>query len=60
MAHQFTFTVNVTMERDEGKFESRDAMADFLREALEGVDPGTFQGDNGGTYSVTDWQVDDA
>jgi hypothetical protein len=59
-AMSFSFTVNVTAERDEGKFASKDELRDQCREALEGADPGTIEGENGGQYSVTDWSVEDA
>lgn len=62
MAHTFTFTVTATVERDSGKFAGRDELADHLREAIEGADPGGVYGvgaDGASDYTVTDWTVTD-
>lgn len=56
MAHTFTFIVEVTLERESGKFVSRDEMADELETALQDADPGTVDVDET-TYNVTDWSV---
>ena len=56
----FVFTVTVEVEREEGKFASRDELADQIREAIEGADPGTVEGENGGSYSIVNWTVEDA
>lgn len=56
MAHVFTFTVEVTLERESGKFVSRDEMADQLEQAIQDADPGTVDVDET-TYNVTDWSV---
>jgi hypothetical protein len=58
MAHSFKFTVEVTLEREQGKFVSRDEMAAQLAEAIEQADPGTVDVDNS-TYNVTDWVVNE-
>lgn len=60
MAHTFKFTVTAVMERTQGKFATREEMADHLREAIEGADPGDFYADEGGEYEVTEWEVEDA
>lgn len=57
MAHRFAFLVEVESERDEGQFATRDEMGACVQEALEGADPGSLYGDNGGQYSVTSWEV---
>jgi hypothetical protein len=54
---KFTFVVEVEVERDEGKFASRDELADQLIQEIEGADPGSLSGDNGGEYSTTSWEV---
>lgn len=62
MAHRFTFTVEVELERTEGKFAARDEMADELREAIESADPGSIDGigaDGMTSYEVTSWEVSD-
>jgi hypothetical protein len=56
MAHSFTFTVEVTLERESGKFVSRDEMADQLEQSIQDADPGTVDVDET-TYNVTDWSV---
>ena len=54
---QFTFTVNVTAERSEGKFASRDEIGDAILDELQGSDPGTVDGEAGGSYEITEWEV---
>lgn len=58
MAHTFKFTVEVTLERDQGKFVSRDEMAEQLADAIEQADPGSVDVDES-TYSVSDWTVNE-
>jgi hypothetical protein len=54
---RFTFTVDVEVDRVEGKFASRDELADQIMSELEAADPGDLTGDNGGTYEVTSFEV---
>lgn len=57
---RFTFTVDVEVERDSGKFASRDEIAEQIQEAIEGADPGTIDSvgaDADSSYSVTSWEV---
>ena len=54
---RFVFTVEVQADRDEGKFASKDELADQLIEAIEQADPGQIEGDEGGQYSISDWVV---
>jgi hypothetical protein len=63
MAHSFTFTVTVTLERTQGKFAARDDLAEALRGELEGADPGGVYGvgaDGASDYDVTGWDVSEA
>lgn len=53
----FAFTVNVGVERSEGKFAAREEIEEQIQEALEGADPGEYEGANGGRYETTDWAV---
>jgi hypothetical protein len=55
---RFTYTVTVDVQRTEGKFATKDELGDQLQEALEGADPGSLTGDNGGEYSVDGWDVE--
>ena len=57
---EFRFLVTYQLEREYGKFASRDELGDQLRENLEAADPGDLEGDTGGVYSVTDMTVEDA
>jgi hypothetical protein len=60
MAHTFTFTVEVTLERTEGKFAARDELAEQLVEALDYANPSSVDGvgaDGTSTYEVVDWVV---
>lgn len=63
MSHKFEFTVRVEVTREQGKFATREDMADQIREALEGADPGGLYnlGDDGNSdYMVDSWEVEDA
>jgi hypothetical protein len=54
---RFVFTVEVEVERSEGKFESRETIGDAIREVIEGADEGSWYGENDGTYNTVDWTV---
>jgi hypothetical protein len=57
---KFTFTVEVEVERESGKFAARDEIEAELRDALEGSDPGEVSGvgaDGDSVYTVADWSV---
>lgn len=57
---KFTLTVEVEVERVEGKFASRDDILAELTEAVEGADPGTVDGigaDGASSYEVVEWTV---
>ena len=63
MAHKFTFTVEVEVERTSGKFATRDEMADTIREWIEGADEGSLSGigpDGDSEYETTGWTVDES
>lgn len=63
MAHKFTFSVTVDLEREEGKFASRDEMAEAIIEWLEGADEGAIYGigaDGESTYNTVSWEVEEA
>ncbi|QPE04151.1 hypothetical protein IT882_13215 [Microbacterium schleiferi] len=63
MAHKFSFTVEVEVERESGKFASRDEMAEQIQEWLEGADEGSVSGigaDGDSEYAVTSWEVSEA
>jgi hypothetical protein len=54
----FTFTVNVHIERTEGKFATKDEMEEQLIQALADANPNQLDGDDGGVYEVTDWDIE--
>lgn len=54
---RFQFTVDVEVERSEGKFASRDELEAMILEWLESANEGTLEGENGGQYEVTDYEV---
>lgn len=63
MAHKFTFTVTVEVEREEGKFASREEMAEAIIEWLESADEGSIDGigaDAESTYTTTLWEVEES
>lgn len=53
-----TITVTAEVERTEGKFESKDVLAEQLVEAIEQADPGDLEGENEGRYEVVEWSVE--
>lgn len=60
MAHKFTFTVEVEVERVSGKFASRDDMENELITWLNDANESTLSGigpDYESEYEVTDWEV---
>jgi len=57
---KFAFTVTAEVNRIEGKFASRDDIGEQIRSELEGCDPGSFTGENGGEYETVSWEVEDA
>lgn len=57
---RLTFTVEVHVERESGKFAPKEEIADALMEALESADPGSVDGvgaDSDSSYSVVSWEV---
>jgi len=56
---QFTFVVEVEVERAHGKFATREEIAVQIQEALEGADPGQYDAENEGEYGTTSWDVRD-
>jgi rRNA maturation endonuclease Nob1 len=54
---KFRFVVEVEVNRTQGKFAGRDEIETQIQEALEGADPGTYEGENGGEYETADWSV---
>lgn len=58
MSHKFTIQVTIELERESGKFASRDEMAEALVDAIDSSDPGSLDGlgaDGESTYTITDW-----
>lgn len=63
MSSRFKFTVEVTLDRVEGKFAGRDEMAEQIQEALDSANPYTVDGigaDGTSSYEVSDWSVSEA
>lgn len=56
----FIFTVTVTVEREEGKFASREELEAALVEALDDADPSSIETNNDATYNTTEWTVEAA
>jgi hypothetical protein len=62
MAHRFTFTVTVEVDRESGKFAPRDEIADELIAWIENADEGGISGigaDGDSEYTVTSWDVEE-
>src|SRR4051794_27992275 len=54
---QFTFIVEVEVTRSEGKFATREELAQQLIDAIEQANPGDLTGDNEGQYTVDNFEV---
>jgi hypothetical protein len=54
---KFTFTVDVELNRTEGKFATREEMAEQIMEAIDDANPNDLVGDNDGQYEVVSWEV---
>jgi hypothetical protein len=53
----FTFTIEVEVERTEGKFASREDLAGQIVEELESANLNSLTGENDGEYEVIAWDV---
>ena len=56
---RFTFHVSVEVNRQQGKFASREDIATELQQALDDANPGDLQVGDDGEYTVDDWTVDE-
>lgn len=56
---EFSFIVNASVERSQGRFSTREDIEEQLIEALDSANPGSITGENDGEYEVTDWSVED-
>lgn len=54
---RFTFTVEVDLEHEEGRWASRAELADQIVNELENADPSSLDGEAGGVYNTTVWEV---
>ena len=57
---RFTFTVEVEVERTQGKFASRDEISEAVVEMLDGANEGTVDGvgaDGDSEYEIVSWEV---
>jgi hypothetical protein len=53
---QILFEVAVEVEKEQGKFVSKDEIIDQIASELESVDPGTLYVEES-TYAVVSWEV---
>lgn len=56
---RFTFTVEIEVERTEGKFAGRDELSEQLLEAISEAQSCSLEGENGGTYEIIDFSVEE-
>lgn len=54
---RFTFKIDVEVSRSEGKFASKDELAEQIEQALSDANPDSLEGENGGQYAVDSWEV---
>lgn len=52
------FTVEVELNHTQGKFASKEELAEQLKAEIEGADPGSVTGDNDGEYEVSSFNVE--
>jgi hypothetical protein len=52
-----TITIEVELTRIEGKFATKEELAEQIVTELESAEPGELEGENGGQYEVTSWEV---
>lgn len=52
-----TFLVTVELEHREGKYASRDELAELVGQELEQADPSEVEGSDGGRYEVISYEV---
>ena len=59
---RFTFTIEVEVSRESGKFASRDEIAQAIQEELESIDPDlqSVGADGDSVYNVDTWEVSHA
>ncbi len=57
---KFSFTIEVEVERDSGKFASREEISEALVEAIEGANPDVVDGvgsDSESVYNIVEWSL---
>lgn len=54
---RFVYRIEVEVERTEGKFASRGDLGEQIQAELESAEPSTLEGENGGIYEVTSFEV---
>lgn len=54
---KITLTIEVELAHVEGRFASKDELAELLADELEAADPGELEGDEGGRYDVEAFAV---
>lgn len=56
----FTFLVNIDVQRESGKFESREDIANELLMSLNDANPTSITGPQyDGTFNISDWDVEE-
>lgn len=53
---KITFTVEVNLQHNSGKFIAKDELADEILSSIEGADPGSIYIEDS-EYEITDWNV---
>src|ERR1700753_2647478 len=56
---ELRFIVTCNLERESGKFESKDELSEVIAEELRNADPSSIQGPNyDGTFNTDSWEVE--
>ena len=53
----FRFVVEVEVEHAQGKFVSREEIAESIAESIDSANPGEIESDEGGLYEVQVWET---
>lgn len=52
-------TVRIELQHSEGKFASREELAEQIIQVIEAADEGFYYGENEGSYETAGWSAED-
>lgn len=57
MSHTLTYKIIATLDHVSGKFASKEEISSQILDELENLSIGILEGDNGGEYEITGWEI---